>query len=46
MILEKAHPCKLLGTFFAILGFSGHKNWSDLSFPRDILINYVVFEIY
>ena len=36
--------CKV--TFFAILGFSGHTNWSDLSFPQDILVSYVAFDIY
>ena len=46
MILEKARPCKLQGNFFAILDFSGHKNWSDLSFPPDILVNYAVLETY
>ena len=42
----RTHPCKLLGNFFAILSFSRHKNWSDLSFPPDILVSYFVFEIY
>ena len=30
----------------AILSLSGHKNLSDLSFLPDILVSYVVFEIY
>ena len=41
----KAYPCKLLGIFFAILGISGYKNRSDLSFPPGILVSYVAFEI-
>ena len=45
-ILKKAYPCKLLGNFFAILSISGYKNRSDLSFPPDILVSYVAFEIY
>ena len=45
-ILQKAYPCKLLGNVFAILSISGYKNRSDLSSPRDILVSYVVFEIY
>ena len=36
----------VLTIFFVILGFSGHKNWSDISFPPDILVSYVAFEIY
>ena len=43
-ILQKAHPCKLLGNFFAI-SISGYKNRSDLSFPPGILVSYVAFEI-
>ena len=44
-VLLKAHPFKLLGNFFAILGMSGYKNWSDLSFLPGILVSYVVFVI-
>ena len=44
-ILQKAYPCKFLGNFFAILSILGYKSRSDLSFPADILVNYVVFEI-
>ena len=44
-ILQKPYPCKLLGNFFAILSISEYKNRSDLSFPPDILVSYVVFEI-
>ena len=29
-----------------ILGISWYKNWSDLNFAPNILVSYVVFEIY
>ena len=31
---------------FAILSISWYKDWSDLNFTPDILVSYVVFEIY
>ena len=36
----------VVSNFFAVLGFSGHNDWSNLSFSPDILVSYVVFEIY
>ena len=45
-IFMKTHPCKLLRKVFAVLSISGYKNRSDLSFPPDIAVSYVVFEIY
>ena len=45
-LLLKAHPFKLLRNFFAILDMPGCKNWSDLSFPPDLLVSYVVFLMY
>ena len=44
-ILQKVYPCKLLGNFITILSIPGYKNLSDLIFPPDILVSYVVFEI-
>ena len=46
MVVWKAHPFKLLGNFFAILGISGYKKQSDLTFPPDILVSYVAFVMY
>ena len=41
-----AHPFKLVGDFFPILGISRCKNQYELCFTPNILVSYVIFKIY